>query len=142
VATCPEEKFSPYREAGRKGAAIQPLSGPVRVVRWGDQSKNPIQAGDFVENPFFRKGPPLTFYLAGNKELAGGIPKCTIVYPWTQIKRVAESYGAKVADKVDPTLDCVIAQRNPTEDPKYLEAVRLGVPVLYEWELFRFIDQN
>jgi hypothetical protein len=147
VATNPEEMFSPYQESGNKTSTVQPLSA-ARLISTGVAKENPIVEGDLVENPFFVPNKTLTFYIAGAKELTNERQKSAIRYRWTEIKSVIESYGAKVSPVVDTTVNFVIAQKNPKtegtdqEKAEFQKAIDLGLPVIYEWELFRFLDSK
>ena len=54
-----------------------------------------------------------------------------------------EAYGNKVADAVSLDVNYIVAQKNAkAEDPEFQKGVDLGLPVLYEWELFRFLDNR
>lgn len=142
VAQDPEEAYSPYQESGRKEGTAQPLSGRPKVVLSGPSKLDPILEGDRVQNPFFAPGKTFTYYIAGAK---AADKKSAIRYRWTDIKAVVESYGDKVVAKVDPTVNYVIAQKNPeegddVEKAEFKKAKELGLPVIYEWELFRFLE--
>jgi hypothetical protein len=142
VAKDPEEIYSPYQESGRKEGTAQPLSGRPKVAISGPSKLDPIVEGDVVQNPFFSPGKTFTYYIAGAK---AADKKSAIRYRWTDIKTVVESYGDKVVAKVDPTVNYVIAQKNPEEGDdlekaEFKKAKELGLPVIYEWELFRFLD--
>jgi NAD-dependent DNA ligase len=148
VAREPEEMFSPYQESGRKGFTAQPLSGQAKLVMTGMPKDNPIVEGDLVLNPFFKPYTALSFYIAGAKEIVNEMQKSAIRYRWTEIKAVIESYGGKVLPAVDVNVDYVIAQKNPktegtdAEKAEFQRAVELGLPVIYEWELFRFLERR
>jgi hypothetical protein len=142
IGTQPEELWSPYQESGRAGALLQGLTGEPKSVPMGMSVMNPIVVGDHIQNHFFSPGKSYTFYIAGDKVIQQGVQKSAIAYSWPQIERVLESYGAKVSKKVDLSVNCVLAQKNPQDDPEYNRAVALGIPVLYEWEVFRFLNQE
>ena len=142
IATQPEELWSPYQESGRAGALLQGLTGEPKMVPTGMAFLNPIVVGDYIQNPFYSPDKSYTFYIAGDKVIQQGIQKSAIAYSWPQIERVLELYGSKVAKKVDLSVNCVLAQKNPQDDPEYNRAVSLGIPVLYEWEVFRFLNQE
>ena len=90
----------------------------------------------------------MTFYIAGAKEIVNEQQKSAIRYRWTEIKAVIEAYGGKVSPVADTTVDYVIAQKNPktegtdAEKAEFQKAVDLGLPVIYEWELFRFLESK
>ena len=144
VAQQPEELFSPYQQSGQKETTAAPLMGTPKPVVIGFNPKDPIVEGDFVQNPFFDPGKTYTFYIAGLKELDRdtGKQKSAIRYRWTEIKSVVEAYGGKVANDVDINVNYMIAQKDPTSDEKFQKGVELGIPVIYEWELFRFLDNK
>ncbi|HLX64877.1 MAG TPA: BRCT domain-containing protein [Planctomycetota bacterium] len=141
VAEQPEFVYNPYSPGGKKTGSAEPMTGG-RVVMSGQKINNPIMEGDYVQNPFFEAGRRLVFYIAGSKEMVGERQKSAIRYSAGQIKDVAERYGAKIVDAVDTNVNYVIAQKHPEEDPEYKKAVDLGIPVIFEWELFRFLDNN
>ena len=142
VAKDPEEQFSPYQDSGKKGSTLQPLSAIPKTIHMGQNPTDPIVEGDLITNPFFSPGKTYTFYIAGSKDMVGDFQKSAIAYKWPQIKQVVESYGSKVVDKVELGVNYIIAQKNPYDDPDFSKAVTLGIPVIYEWELFRFLDQK
>jgi hypothetical protein len=142
VATDPEEKYSPYHQSSKKtGGTAQPLTAQP-VTRVSDENAmDPIVVGDVVSNPLLSLGKPFTFYISGDKTITNGVQKSAIAYPWTHIKRVVEMYGGTVVEKVDLGVDFVIAQKNAEEDDdvEFGNAKTLGIPVIFEWELFRFL---
>ncbi|MFH0939261.1 MAG: BRCT domain-containing protein [Planctomycetota bacterium] len=150
VATEPEQMFSPYQESGRKDAAAQalaqPLSGQPKMIITGMPKTDPIVEGDLAQNPFFAPGKTFIYYIAGAKKIENDRQKSAIRYRWTEIKQVVESYGHKVSPVVDANVNYIIAQKNPETDgsdiekAEFIKAKDLGIPVIYEWELFRFLD--
>jgi len=142
VAPEPEYKFSPYQSRGKSGISAQPLSGQPKSVVMGMNERDPMVEGDFIANPFYSPENQYTFYIAGRKEIVRGVQKTAIAYQWPEIERIARMYGSKVVDKVEIGVDFVIAQKNPDDDDEFKKAVTMGIPVIYEWELFRFLDQR
>ncbi len=132
LAKEPEEKYNPITQSGKKGASAEPFVGG-RTVMTGQSVDNPIIEGDSIQNPFFDAGHPRTFYIAGSKEVVGERQKSAIRYRWTDIRDAAVRHGAKVVTAIDTSVDYVIAQKNPQEDPEFKKAVDLGIPVIYEW---------
>jgi peptidoglycan hydrolase CwlO-like protein len=141
VGSAPEEAFSPITQSGQKGTSINRMT-ETRTVNIGPSKLDPILEGDLIENPFFEFGRTLTFYIAGSKEMVGERQKSAIRYTWLEIKAAAERYGAKVVDTIDTNVNYVIAQKNPQDDPEYRKAVDFGIPIVHEWELFRFLDNR
>ncbi|MEI6234755.1 MAG: BRCT domain-containing protein [Planctomycetota bacterium] len=145
IGSEPEEKFSPLIKSGKKDASAEVMTSS-RIVMTGQNLNNPIAEGDLIQNPFFEAGGQRTFYIAGSKELVGGRQKSAIRYNRSEIKDMAERYGAKVLPAVDTSINYVIAQkifsRNPPDDTEFEKAVDLGIPVIYEWELFRFLSNE
>lgn len=151
VAKQPEEMYSP-RVHGENGA--QSLSGQPKIVETGAPSTDPIVAGDLIRNPFYSPGRTYTFYIAGNKTIEHGLQKSAVRYTWRHIADVVRRYGGRVVEKVDADVNFIIAQRNavPTDarqrgqgdvyDKEALRGIALGVPVIYEWELFRFLEDR
>jgi hypothetical protein len=147
VATMPEEGFSPKQESGKKGSSAQPLSGKPKLVVLGNDPKDPIVEGDLIQNPFFNTKKTLSFYIAGSKEIANDRQKSAIRYKWTEIKAVIEAYGGKVFAQPDVGCDYMVAQKSPSEGTdaerdEFTRAKDLGIPVVYEWELFRFLENK
>ena len=146
VATEPEQLYSPYQESGRKDATAQPLSGRPKMIITGAHKTDPIVEGDLIQNPFFAPGKTFTYYIAGAKKMENDRQKSAIRYRWTDIKRVLESYGHSVSPVVDTNVNYIIAQKNAETDgddnekAEFVKAKNLGIPVIYEWELFRFLD--
>ncbi|HYF49742.1 MAG TPA: BRCT domain-containing protein [Planctomycetota bacterium] len=146
VAGQPEEMFSPYQESGKKGATAQPLSGKPRPTVM-ENRQDPIVEGDFIQNPFFSTKKTLTFYIAGAKEIQNERQKSAIRYKAAEIKAVVEAYGGKVSATPDVGCDYMIAQKSPQEGTdaeraEFIRAKDLGLPVVYEWELFRFLENK
>lgn len=142
VASEPEEQYSPYQESGKQGFTAQPLSGRPKTVVTGMNTQDPIVVGDAVQNPFFKYGKTFTFYIAGDKTINQGVQQSAIAYDWPHIERVLKFYGCNVVQQVDLGVDYILAQKNPEDDEGFLKAKTLGIPVLYEWEVFRFLDQK
>lgn len=148
VASEPEEMYSPYQESGRQGASAQQLTGKPRPVQLGYNPDYPVIEGDKIQNPFFNKRKALKFYIAGAKDLENGRQKSAIKYGWREIKAMVEHYGGSVVAAPDVGVDYVIAQKNPKEEGTDLEkaefqkVLSLGLPIVYEWELFRFLDRR
>ncbi|HEY3324214.1 MAG TPA: BRCT domain-containing protein [Planctomycetota bacterium] len=144
----PEEMFSPYQQSGKKEYSAQALTGASKPMVLGMSKTDPIVEGDFVQNPLFAPGKNFTYYIAGAKEIVGERQKSAILYRWTEIKSMIEFYGGKVSPVADTTVNYVIAQKKPGEDgtqqeiDEYKKAVNLGLPVIYEWELFRFLEKK
>lgn len=148
IATEPEEMFSPNQESGRQGASAQRLTGKPRPVLLGYNEDYPVVEGDKIQNPFFNKRKSLSFYIAGSKELDNGRQKSAIKYSWREIKAMIENYGGTVVPTPDVGIDYVISQKNPKEEgtdaekAEFQRVLALGLPIIYEWELFRFLDRR
>jgi hypothetical protein len=149
VAKDPEEMYSPLQEnqqPGAKTATIQTLSAAPKTVMTGPATLDPIVEGDKIQNPFFKPNTSFTFFIAGGRKIENDHQKSAIRYRWTEIKAVIEAYGGKVSPTADTNVDYVIAQKVNEADEdvqaEYKRAVELGLPVIYEWELFRFLDNR
>lgn len=140
VANQPEEMYSPYQKSGKQDATAAPLTGVSRPTTLGMSPLNPIVEGDLIMNPFFNPKKQITFYIC-KPEMEDARQKNMIKYRRTEIKAVAEFYGAKVVEAVDADVNYVIVQKKP-EDEQYKKAKDLGIPMIYEWELFRFLDNK
>ena len=145
TASQPEEKYNPLAKSGKKDYSAEPMLGG-KVVMTGQNLDNPIMSGDLIQNPFYDPGHTRTFYIAGSKEIVGGRQKSAIRYNRSEIKDMAERYGAKVVPVVDTNVNYIIAQKifshNPPDDVEFEKAIDLGIPVIYEWELFRFLSNE
>jgi hypothetical protein len=151
VAEQPEELISP--RVNKDGAA-QPLSGAPKVVHEGDSVVNPVVAGDLIHNPFYKRNKTFTYYIAGDKTIQHGMQKSAIRYTWRDIADKIRFYGGRVVETVDADVDFIIAQKKsvPTDakqrgegdvyDQQAMRGIALGIPVLYEWELFRFLEER
>ncbi|GMV83574.1 MAG: hypothetical protein AMXMBFR7_47580 [Planctomycetota bacterium] len=144
VAPEPEYKFSPYHESGRTGSPLLPLSARPKEAMLGMNKLDPVVEGDFIQNPFYAPGKKFTYYISGSKAIVQGVQKGAIHYTWPHIQRTIEFYGGKVVENVDLGVNYIIAQKNAKDDDadQFSRAVTLGLPVIYEWELFRFLDQR
>ncbi len=145
IGTEPEEKYNPLSKSGKKDYSAEPMIGGITVMT-GQTINNPINDGDLIQNPFYDPGHTRTFYIAGSKEIVGGRQKSAIRYNRQEIKDTAERYGAKVSAVIDTNVNYVIQQKifshNPPDDPEFEKAIDLGIPVIYEWELFRFLSNE
>lgn len=141
LATEVEEIYSPVQKSGKAGSSAEVMTATKTIIT-GQDMRDPIVEGDLIQNPFFDAARPLTFYIAGSKEVVGERQKSAIRYRWTEIKTMAERYGAKVLPEMDTSVNYIIAQKSPAEDPEYKKGVDLGIPIIYEWELFRFLENN
>ena len=141
VAAQPEEMYSPYQKSGKAEATAAPLSAASRPSVLGMSPLDPIVEGDLIQNPFFNATKQLTFYICKAELGDSGQQKNMIKYRRPEIKAVAEFYGAKVVENVDADVNYVIVQKKP-EDDQYKKAKDLGIPMIYEWELFRFLDNK
>lgn len=144
VGAQPEELYSPYQQSGNKDSTAQPLAGVAKPTVLGYNLKDPIVEGDLIQNPLFSPDKKYTFYIAGLKEIDKdtGRQKSAIRYRWTEIKQVCEFYGAKVVNDVDIDVNYMICQKDVEADEKFIRGRDLGIPVIYEWELFRFLDNR
>jgi len=153
VASQPEEKFSPYQAGVDKekkvSINVQPLEGKPKVVSGGPSAMDPIVQGDLIENPFFSPWKPRTYFIAGSKKIENERQKSAIRYAWPEIKAMIEFYGGKVSPEANTNVDIMIMQKSPdspdteaSEQEEFKRAKFLGIPVLYEWELFRFLDNR
>lgn len=141
VAAQPEEIFSPLSQSGKKGASANRMTATKPII-FGQDKLDPIVEGDFIQNPFFEPNRQLTFYVVDLKDMTGERQKSAIRYTRPEIEAAAQRYGAKVVEAVDTNVNYVIVQKNPGDDPEYKKAVDLGIPIVYEWELFRFLDNR
>lgn len=144
VAAQPEEVYSPNAQSGKEGNRAQRLVAEPKTVVTGMSLDAPILKGDYIQNPFYNaSGKTYTFYIAAeDKNVAHGRQKSAIAYTVDDIERVVTAHGSSIVPHVDLKVDFVIAQKNFEEDLEFLKVRELGIPVVYEWELFRFLDQR
>ncbi len=139
IASSPEELYSPYATKGggkAESERAQPLVGRPKTVLLGHVPMDPIVNGDLIVNPFFDPGRSLTFAIVGQG---------AIKYPRSYIERVIREYGGQIKDlpgpeAIGPGIDFLIAQRDAKEEVN--TATNMGIKVLYEFELFRFLDSR
>ena len=127
AASRPEERFSPYDSGGQSGLKVVKLLARPKVVTWGMNPRDPMTAGDLVFNPFFDAKRKLRFCVKGEK----------IEYAQEEIIRTIKGHGGVIDDEVTATTDFLVSQRWAQEHVK--KARELGVPVLYEFDIFDFL---
>lgn len=143
----PEERFSPFAAEGENLDKVVYLRDIGLEEHSTMDPQNPIVIGDFVHNPFFRAGRPLTFVLTGDP----------IAYPLDVAKRRIEFNGGRVVDKIDATTNVLYIGRMPdlsqaVEDEErmrkiedmqaiYKRARRYGIPIMWEVNVVDFLRQ-
>lgn len=136
VAEDPEEQFSPYAGKGQAGNEAQPLTGtPVRTST-GPRFDNPILAGDLLMNPFYEKGQPRRWVIAGDEP---------IHYRPEHLKKIIERYGGIVVDEIAPAVDYALTQRwksDASQSSAYEEITTLGIQIVPEFTVFRFLEDR
>ena len=112
---------------------VEERMSEVRIFDEVDEL-NPISSGDFVASPFYDPEADLIFVFAGTELDSGRLTKDYLV---TKM----QSYGAKIADKVDLSTDYLVAMKNYESSPEYRTARELGVTVIRERDLLEFIGR-
>jgi NAD-dependent DNA ligase len=115
--------------------------GSVEVARVGDQGVsqvrvveetselNPISANDFITSPFYDRNDRPSFVFAGD----------TSRLPMTLIERKIEAVGATLQRQVDVTTDFIVVLENYERTTEYLAAKELGVTVIREADLRKYL---
>ena len=127
VASRPEERFSPYDSGGQSGLKVVKLLARPKIITVGMNPDDPMAEGDLVYNPFFNAKKKLRFCVKGEK----------IEYSQDEIVRTIKEHGGVIDDDVTATTDYLVSQRWSQEHVK--KARELGVPVLYEFDIFDFL---
>lgn len=126
----PEERYSPMVTSPGEGQHYQRLNATPRHSSFAPAPENPIVKGNLLYNPLFRPGRTLRFVIAGQP----------IRYEREEIERRLAFYGATIEEELATTADFLIAQSGPKAMAEVQKAAELGVGVLYEWDLFRFLE--
>ncbi len=128
AAMRPEERFSPYDSGGQSGLRVVKLQARPKEVIWGMNPDDPMAEGDLIYSPFFDPGSVLRFTVKGDDHIA---------YTPEEIVRSIKWHGGIVDDEVTATTDYLVSQRWAQDPIK--KARELGVPILYEFDVFRFL---
>ena len=103
----------------------------VRIVDTTDEL-NPIAEGDYITSPFYDPKATPTFVIAG-----AGLESRSITEE--ALRQKILSYGATIAPQVDLKTSFVIALKGYEEKPQYKQARELGVPILRESEILKYM---
>jgi len=130
VAHEPEERYSPMVTSQGEGQHYQRLNATPKRGTFAPALKNPIVKGDVLYNPLFRPGRSLRFVVTGTP----------IHYDREEVEKMLVFYGGTVEETLSTTADFLVTQRGPKAMGDVQKARELGVAVLYEWELLRFLE--
>lgn len=130
VAHLPEELYCPYCSGGTSGIGVQKLSASPKKVTIGINPDNPIAADDLVWNPLFGGA-------KGNTIVYKGDPLLPNRFSRHFIEDIITWYGNGLEKDISAEVDLVVAGKLATDA---VDAAReLGIPIIYEFELFPFL---
>ncbi len=98
-----------------------------------DPEDDPIVKGDHIISPFFDKHETKEFVFAG--ELTNPL------YSKREVIKMIEEMGAKVARELSVKTDFLVAGKGAEETEEYARAIDLGITVLIEEELFKYLGK-
>lgn len=102
----------------------------VSIVQTAD-TRDPIVKGDFIISPLFDKSEQKVFVLLGEM--------VNVMYSHQEMVRKIEDAGSKVDEKVTVETDYVVAGKDAELLPEFQKALQLGIVVMREPELLRFL---
>ena len=134
TARYPEERFCPYCTGSKGGARIQRLSGAPKEANLGMDQKNPIVAGDLVQNPLYDPGKKLHFAVKGEAE-------DPVSRKWKDADFIAaiKRHGGVVDADVSAQTDVLLVGKCAMDAVR--KARELGIRVLHQYEVFDFLRQ-
>jgi hypothetical protein len=132
TANEPEQLFCPRCTSPGTAQGAQKLNDtPVTVVR-GKVATDPIVPGDALYNPLFSKGGKRRYAICGQPLVQRKD------YSEKAVREILEFYGNEVEDAPSARTDVLIALRG---GDAIKMAKDLGIPIVYEWELFRYLER-
>jgi hypothetical protein len=133
TAQQPEEQFCPRCTAPGSPQAFQRLLGSPKVEVTGSSLTDPIVKGDLLYNPLFKPGGSRRFVVVGEGLVDGRD------YEKANVERVVKYYGGEVDKEVGSGTEAVISLRGGKE--VVTRAQELGIPIVREHELFRYLEK-
>ena len=141
TAAEPEELYCPrHTEPGPNPQAYQRLSNSPKVVMIGQSDTDPVVKGDLVYNPLFSLRSGMRYAIVGE-------PLVDRKYcDRFSVAKAVEFYGGTVDQSFTAETDVVIALAlRGSEAGEAKDVVRraedMGVPILREFELFRYLEK-
>ena len=134
--------YSPFISGGASGSQVVPLSRSKIDVEFWVNKKHPPVVGDIIASPFYSgSSKPLNFVVAGSEPPArtGDLWEKIKYSPEVVVRRLL-AYGNNVEANVTSKTDVLFAMRNASDQIK--RAQSLGVPIIYEIEAFRFLEDT
>jgi hypothetical protein len=129
-----------YIKGGRRKAKgrieikrIQDNLSQAAIIESLDPEDDPIVKGDHIISPFFDKHEVKIFVFAG--ELTNPI------YSKAQVVNMIVEMGATVARELTVETDFLVAGKGAEETEEYAKAIDLGITVLREEELFKYLGK-
>lgn len=112
---------------------IQDNLSQAAIIESLDPEDDPIVKGDHIISPFFDKREIKEFVFAG--ELTNPI------YSKQEVIRMIEEMGAKVSRELSVETDFLVVGKGAEETEEYARAIDLGITVLLETELFKYLGK-
>ncbi|HHN46730.1 MAG TPA: hypothetical protein ENN09_04740 [Planctomycetes bacterium] len=130
TAKMPEEMYCPYCSGGTSGIGVQRLNASPKKAIMGINEDNPIATGDYIWNPLFggSRGKIVTYK---------GDPLLPNRFSRPYIEDTIRSYGNRLMEEITAETELLVAGRLATIPVE--EARELGIPIVYEFELFPFL---
>jgi hypothetical protein len=133
VAQEPHERYCPRCTRRDTTQGAQRLTDIPKVEVRGKILTNPIVKGDLVFNPLFSPEARRRYAITG-KPL---IPRHS-EFSLEAVKRVVEFHGNQVQEKLNARTDVLIALQGGDGVKRARE---LGIPIIYGWQLFKYLDR-
>jgi NAD-dependent DNA ligase len=105
----------------------------VRILKLYDPTI-PVVEGDKIYNPFFSPKRPLVVVFAGKDD-----PE--LRYTLEEAKGRIIELGSIVREEVDLQTDFVVVASGADEDPNYIKAQQLSIPLVKAKEIFKFLGE-
>jgi hypothetical protein len=105
----------------------------VAIIECLEPEDDPIVKGDYIISPLFDKKKVRIFVFAG--ELVNPL------YTKYEVTKKIQEMGAKVAPEVTVETDFLVAGKGAEETEQYPKAIQLGVIIMREEELLRYIGR-
>jgi NAD-dependent DNA ligase len=112
---------------------IQDKMSQAAIIQCLEPEDDPIVKGDHIISPLFDKKKAPVFVFSG--ELVNPL------YSKKEVTKKIEEMGGKVAREVTVETDFLIAGKGAEETEEYTKAIDLGIVIMREDELFRYIGR-
>ncbi len=112
---------------------IDTTHSQAAIIESLDPEDDPIVKGDYIISPLFDREETKIFVFAG--ELINPL------YSKAEVVKMIEEMGAKVDRELSVETDFLIAGKGAEETEEYTKAVELGIFIMREDELFKYIGK-